>query len=527
MRWIARDKFTFVAVVAGIALAATLLSACSGSALSPTSVSPTVPSAGVRLYHKRRLLTPHTAVTVAIDPSQVGAAMSVNDLGSGLTIWYNLSLPGIAQAFQSANLAMTRYPDGASADVFNWKTGADGPTGTPCAANASAGSGYDAFMTNIAIPARLNVALEANYGSNPACTGGADPSNTAGWLAYAQSKGYNVLSATVGNEQYVPGAIDCRQPACKSSRDPVQYANNEPAFYSALKAANPNVNVCVDANMQPTKLAAKWNSTVFAGAEYDCAEIHYYPQPRNQATSDTLLLTTAIPQLTTDINAVKAELATAGHPSTKLFLGEIASGLGPYGTQAQSIVTALYAGMAIGEAEQDGVWELTWHEAHGNCNTPSSGGDWTSYGWQKKWSGAMMFADKSTPNCPIGPVPPNTLLATADAFLTGSYFVHAGEKMLGTSVAGSSDVRAYGGTYQGGYAVMLFNLNETTAQDVAVTIAGKSSGSGGAVVTYDKAMYDQSAQNVWAHPSVTSLGSWSNSMDITLPPWSMVVVQTH
>jgi hypothetical protein len=527
MRWIAREKVAVISVAAGVALAATLLSACNSSALSPTSVSPTIPSAALHLYHKRRRDTPHAAVTVAVDPSQVGAAMSVNDLGSGLAVWYNLSLPGIARTFQSANLAMTRYPDGASADIFHWQTDTDGPAGTPCAGHALAGSGYDAFMTNVAIPAHLNVALEVNYGSNPTCTAGADPNNTAGWLTYARSKGYNVLSATVGNEQYVPGAIDCRQAGCTSSRDPVQYSNNEPAFYDALKAADPNVNICVDANMQPTKLAAKWNNTVFAGGKYDCAEIHYYPQRHYQPTSDSLLLTTAIPQLTTDINAVKAELATAGHPNTKLFLGEIASGLGPYGTQAQSIVTALYAGMAIGEAEQDGIWELTWHIGHGSCNTPSVGGDWTSsYGWQKKWSGAMMFSDKSNSNCPTG-VPSNTLLATANAFLTGSYFVHAGEKMLGTSVAGSTDVRAYGGTYQGGYAVMLFNLNETTAQDVAVTIAGKSSGSGGTIVTYDKAIYDQSAQNVWAPPGVKSLGSWSNSINLTLPPWSMVVVQTH
>jgi hypothetical protein len=524
MRRIAREKATVISV-AGAALAATLLSGCNSSALSPTPVSPAAPSAA-HLYHKHRLDTPHAGVTVTVNPSQVGSAMSVNDLGSGLAIWYNLSLPGIAQGFQSANLALTRYPDGKSADVFRWQTGVDGPAGTPCAANSNAGSGYDAFMSNVAIPAHLNVALEVNYGSNRGCNAGADPSDTAGWLTYARSKGYNVLSATVGNEQYVPGAIDCRQPGCKSSRDPVQYANNEPPYYDALKAANPNVNVCVDANMQPTKLATKWNNTVFTGAKYDCAEIHYYPQAKYAATSDSLLLSTAIPQLTTDINAVKSELAAAGHPNTRLYLGEIATGLGPYGTQAQSIVGALFTGMAIGEAEQDGIWELTWHIGHGNCNTPSVGGDWSSYGWQRKWSGAMMFADKNSPNCPIS-APANTLLPPANAFLVASYFVHGGEKMLGTSVAGSSDVRAYGGTYQGSYAVMLFNLNETTAQDVAVTIVGKSSGKGGTVVTYDKAIYDQSAQNVWAPPSVTSLGSWSNSINITLPPWSMVVVQTQ
>ncbi len=519
MRRIAREKITTISVVAGIALAATLLSGCNSNALSPALVSPTKPSV-VQPPHKRRRDTANIAVTV--DPSQVGAAMNVDDLGSGLAVWYDLTLPGIAQAFQSANLAMARYPGGKQADVYHWKSGTDGPAGTPCAGNANPSSTFDALMQDIAIPAHLQVALTVNYGSNTACDGGGDPNEAASWLSYVQQKGYNVVYATVGNEQYVPGAVDCRQAGCKSSRDPVQYSTNEPAFYSAIKTADPHVSVCIDANLQNMK--SPWNRTVFVDAKYDCAEIHYYPQ--RVTTSDTFLLYDAIPQLTTDVNAVKSELATAGHSNTPLYLGEISSALGPYGKQSQSIVGALYAGMVIGEVEQDGVAAMTWHIGHGSCDARSQGGDFGQdvYGDQN-YGGAMMFSD-GTRNCPAG-APANTLLATADAFLTGSYFVHAGEKMLGTSVVGSPDVRAYGGTYRGGYAVMLFNLNETTAQNVAVTIAGKSSGNGGTVVTYDKSIYDQSAQNIWNSPSVTSLGSWSNSIDLTLPPWSMVVVQTQ
>lgn len=138
----------------------------------------------------------------------------------------------------------------------------------------------------------------------------------------------------------------------------------------------------------------------------------------------------------------------------------------------------------------------------------------------------MIFSDGKSNNCPAQSSP-NTMLASADAFNAASYFVHGGESMLGATVAGSTDVRAYAGTYKGGYAFMLFNLNENDSQDVAVSISGKSSGSGGTVVTYDKAIYDQTQQNVWDPPTVASLGSWNSSIDITLPPWSMVVVQTQ
>lgn len=449
--------------------------------------------------------------------------MNLADLGAGMAVWYNFSLSGIAQAFQNADLTITRFPGGKQADIYHWQTGADGPSGTPCAGNANPASTLDALMQNVAIPASLRVAVTLNYGSNAACTGGADPSEAAGLIAYAQQKGYNIAFATVGNEQYVPGAKDCRQPNCVSSRDPYQYSANEPAFYSAVKQANPNVPVCVDANLQNSK--SPWNETVFADAQYDCIEVHYYPQ--RLTTSDSFLLHDAVPQFTSDLNAIKGELASAGHSNTPIYLGEIASQLGPFGKQSQSIVGALFTGMTVGEVEQDGLAAMTWHIGLGSCESPNQGGDFGHrvYGWQN-YGGAMIFSDGKSNNCPAQSTP-NTLLSSANAFTAASYFVHAGETMLGASVSGASDVRAYAGTYKGGYAFMLFNLSKNDTQNVGVSITGKSSGSGGTIVTYDKAIYDQSKNNVWNPPSVSSLGSWNNTIDLSLPPWSMVVVQTQ
>lgn len=504
-------------------VAVALLSGCNGGTSSTNPVVSNVPDHGSSSssHHKHHRSVPN--VTVTVDPSQVGATMSASDLGAGLAVWYNFTLAGIAQAFQGANLTITRFPGGKQADIYHWQTGSDGPAGTPCAGNANPNSTIDALMHDIAIPANMRVAVTLNYGSNADCTGGGDPNEAAGLISYAQQKGYNIAFATVGNEQYVPGAKDCRQPGCVSSRDPYQYSANEPAFYSAVKQANPSVPVCIDANLQNSK--SKWNQTVFADAQYDCVEVHYYPQ--RLTTSDPFILYNAIPQLTTDINAIKLALATAGHPNTPIYLGEIATQLGPYGKQSQSIVGALFTGMAVGEVEQDGVAAMTWHIGHGSCQSRSQGGDFGQdvYGWQD-YGGAMIFSDGRSTNCPAQ-ASLNTLLANADAFNAASYFVHGGESMLGATVGGSSDVRAYAGTYKGGYAFMLFNLNENDSQDVAVTINGKSSGSGGTMVTYDKAIYDQTQQNVWDPPTIAQLGSWSNSIDVTLPPWSMVVVQTQ
>ncbi len=451
--------------------------------------------------------------------------MKISDLGAALPVWYNFTLAGIARAVEAANLTITRFPGGAQADIYNWQTGTDGPAGTPCAGDANPSSTLDALMQDIAIPANLRVAVTLNYGSNAACTAGADPNVSAGLIAHALQKGYNVAYATIGNEQYVPGAIDCRQPGCISSRDPNQYSANEPAFYNAVKTANPNLKVCIDGNLQNTK--SKWNLIVFANAKYDCIEVHYYPQ--RVTTSDTFLLDDAVPQMTSDINAIRTALSVAGNASTPLYLGEVSSAIGPYGKQSQSIVGALYAGMTIGEGEQDGLDSMTWHIGYGSCDAKNQGGDFGKgvYGDQG-YGGAMIFSDGPSNNCPA-PSAPNTLLATANAFLAASYFVHTGESMIGSSVGGTSatDVRAYAGTYNGGYTFMLFNLNKTATHNVAVTIAGKTGGSGGVVVTYDKAIYDESAKNVWASPSVSPLPGWSNSLNLSLPPWSMVVVQTQ
>jgi hypothetical protein len=44
-------------------------------------------------------------------------------------------------------------------------------------------------------------------------------------------------------------------------------------------------------------------------------------------------------------------------------------------------------------------------------------------------------------------------------------------------------------------------------------------------MTYGKTQYDQSQTNVWAGPAAASLGVTSTAPTVTLPPWSMVVLQ--
>ena len=154
------------------------------------------------------------------------------------------------------------------------------------------------------------------------------------------------------------------------------------------------------------------------------------------------------------------------------------------------------------------------------------GGDFRKvlYGWQD-YGDAEIFSDDNPDGCKGDSAPLGTLVATANAFHVASYFVRAGESMLGVSVEGSSNVRAYASTYLGGCALLIFNLDEADAIGATISIDGQAYGPGGTVVTYDKKLYDNSQQGIWSAPLVTPLPGWSGNPTVTLPAWSMTAIQ--
>ena len=59
----------------------------------------------------------------------------------------------------------------------------------------------------------MDVAVTVNYGSNRACSGGADPSEAAGWVQYANdTKHYGITWWTVGDEQFGSWETDRHSP---------------------------------------------------------------------------------------------------------------------------------------------------------------------------------------------------------------------------------------------------------------------------------------------------------------------------
>ncbi len=434
-------------------------------------------------------------------------------LGMNMAYWFDQSQTGMVPALQTAGIKALRWPGGSGSDVYHWAT------------NTLCGGGYTApsasfpnFMNDIVNPGNFDVAITVNYGSNAACNAGGDPSEAAAWVASALANGNKVSHWTVGNEVFGSWEEDLHP----LPHDPTTYANAvATGFYPQMKAANPNTQVGV-----VVAPGYNWDAIVLSKAQYDFVEFHFYAQTPGQE-SDSYLVGQAAQAFATQLAAVKADLSSAGHPTTPIYVGELGSVYSNPGKQSSSITQALYAGQVLGELMNAGVARATWWIGFGGCADSSSGNFSSSlYGWQN-FGGYMVFSD-GTPEYGCGnatAVPLGTLLPTARAFQLFSHVAVTGEHVLTPSVTGdTTDVRAYAATSNGGVAIVVFNLNETSSETVTLQLTGHSSSSAVSVLTYDKSLYDQSETNVWAGPTTTNLGAQSLPLTVTLAPWSMNVV---
>ena len=470
------------------------------------------------------------ATSVTVDLASSGPAVTDKLLGMNMAVWYDLvsNQTGIVDAFQAAGITQVRWPGGSDSDLYHWATNSECDGGY-----ADANDTFSNFVNHMAVPANLDVALTANYGSNTTCNGGGEPSEAAAWVTAALADGITVSHSTVGNEEYGSWEYDLHS----TPNDPTIYAAavvGTTGYYQSIKTASPNTLVGVDVDADNT--TGGWDNTVLANAKgsYDFVEYHYYPETPGEE-SDTFLVQQAAQELTTNINTLRSELTKWGTPGTPIYVGEIG---GPYsnpGKQSWSITQGLYAGQVLGEMMNDGVSRLTWWIGFGNCNG-SNGNDSTSlYGWQD-FGAYNVFSDgPSDSTCPGGG-PIGTMSPTARAFQLFSQMAVNGQTVLTATVAGdTTDVRAYAATNPNGTALLLFNDNETTPQQVMVTLSGKSSSSSVNVTTYDKAIYDLSGSptgtppdpagtSTWAPPITTSMGAQTLPLTLTLTPWSMNVV---
>jgi hypothetical protein len=475
-------------------------------------------------------VTGTVATSVMVDLVSSGPVVTDKLLGMNMAVWYDLvsNQTGIVDALQAASITQVRWPGGSDSDLYHWATNSECDGGY-----ADANDTFPNFVNDMAVPANLDVALTANYGSNATCNGGGEPSEAAAWATAALADGITVSHMTVGNEEYGSWEYDLHS----TPNDPTIYAAavvGTTGYYQSIKTASPNTLVGVDVDADNT--TGGWDNTVLANAKgyYDFVEYHYYPETPGEE-SDTFLVQQAAQELTTNINTLRSELTEWGTPGTPIYVGEIGGAYSNPGKQSWSITQGLYAGQVLGEMMNNGVSRLTWWIGFGNCNGSNGNDSASLYGWQD-FGAYNVFSDgPSDSTCP-GAGPIGTMSPTARAFQLFSQVAVNGQTVLTATVAGdTTDVRAYAATNPEGTALLLFNDNETAPQQVMVTLSGKTSSSNVNVTTYDKAIYDLSGSptgtppdpagtSTWAPPITTSMGAQTLPLTLTLTPWSMNVV---
>lgn len=113
------------------------------------------------------------------------------------------------------------------------------------------------------------------------------------------------------------------------------------------------------------------------------------------------------------------------------------------------------------------------------------------------------------------------------AYQVLSQYVIAGEQTIAVATTDSS-IRAYGATNKGGYAFLLINTDSTSTHNLPLTISNASGSSYTAtMLTYGKAQYDVSQSGTWAGAVSGALGTVGSTFTISLPPWSITLVQLH
>jgi hypothetical protein len=486
----------------GVAVGA-MVAAASGC--NNDSTGPTTPA------DFARATTLTTSSTISVNTSKTLSTISPTILGVNFANWYDITQSGLASSVTTMGAKALRWPGGSTSDVYHWRTN------WKCQGNYTApNSTFDNFMTDVAEPASANVAITLNYGSDTTCSHGGSPTEAASWVSYANTtKHYGIKWWTVGNEEWGSWETDLHP----IPHDSVTYANAvATGYYPDIKAKDPTSLVGVV--VTPGGWPSGWDHYVLGHAKYDFVEMHWYPEAPGQENDSTLMR--VMPgQLTTLVNDLKGEMSAAGH-TVPIYVGELGSVYSSPGKQSVSITQALFAGEVVGEMLDDGIARATWWIAYGGCG--GTGNDASSlYGWQN-WGAYNLFADGPAYGC--GGLARGTVLPTARAYQVAALFAHANERMLSVSVgsAVSHNVRAYAASQGAGYALLVFNLSEYSAESVPISISSLASGSSMTVTTYDKALYDESKSNVWAGPVTTTSGAWHGPVTVSLPPWSVSTI---
>jgi hypothetical protein len=475
------------------------------------------------------MASPATSNTLVVHPGSTYGPASANLVGGDLLTSSDITLTGVSTALNTIGFNTLRWPQGTIGNVWHYPN-VDG-TGA-CHLGQNANSTPAAFLALLVSPVTQGHML-ANEASNAACNAGntlADVEAQVNGIINTTGCGATLCKYwTLDNEQYESNAISLSCNHVASC-----YATNFATMRTGMQGVSnaSGINVCVDADPQRSG-TSNWDSTVFNGLTFDCADAHYYGMVSG-GESDSCALSLPIADSCgrkgfsgTFMTNLKADLAAGGSPNAAILIGEYSTVPSNYTTQTQSIIQALFNAEMIGEASQDGVTMLEFHSATVNCQNPVASslyGNWLTFSGSMSLSnGANCFGQGSS----LGEPAAGTILAPGDGIEVASNFTQAGETIIKSTLTDATgDLVAYCSTFSSAYSVMIINRSQFTTHQVIVSFDGHGSGTGGNIVQYSKAIFDLTQSSTWNGPTTTVLSPWTTNFTLSIPPWSVTVVHS-
>jgi hypothetical protein len=424
---------------------------------------------------------PVPVVSCAGPSEGVGSATlsgPLDPLGVNTASWdSNFPDSAVTSDLSSASTGLIRYPGGSYADGYLWQPNTYQGTADPVDF-----AQYSSAVDSITNGQKF---VTVDYGSDT-------PADAAAWVTQSQTSGQGVSLWEVGNEEYGSWEIDDHA----NPHTAASYASNALGYMQAMKAVNPNAQVCydyaMDGNLAPGSGVTNyqdWNDTILSAdaADINCADVHWYPI--NGIPTESVQ---SIMSLVDNIPAAAAEVHLAlstYDPSAYFVVGETNMSQTANAWNEEP-VGALFAAANSLEWLSFGAQSVDWWDVH-NYGSPTA-----DFG---------MFSSASSGEPAVDtPYPPYY------GYELASKLAVKGAK-VGTLLVSTPNIYAYYSQQPGGgYSVMLVNADPSNAYTIPTSSLG--------ITSTAETEYSYSA----ASPSVTS-GSFSGT-SVSVPAQSIVVL---
>lgn len=435
-------------------------------------------------------------ISATVDVSQVISKVSKNLYGNNTNPFMSqyVDQPVLMQQITDLAPNILRFPGGSLSDVYFWKGSNKAPDDAPAKLLNSGGVAGDAnywYGNNTAnwtftldnyykVLQQTNSTglITVNYGYARYGTG-SKPAETAAHLAadWVRYDNGRTKYWEIGNENYGNWEAGYRiDPAANQDRQPATltgslYGAHFKIFADSMRKAATEVgNTGIKIGMVTTEdeeknnasvIIQNWNANAMkeSGSSPDFYVVHNYYTPFQQNSSPEVILATPAKVTANMMAWVKTSIQNAGVPQKPVALDEwniFATG----SKQMVSNIAGVHAVMVLGELLK---------------NQYSMAARWDlANGWDNGDDHGMFNNSMNTSNPEPGAPAWNARPAFYYMYFFQKYF---GDRMVNSTVTGSTDIISYGSSYQSGQAGVVLVNKGSTDKVVTVNIKNFAAGS--------------------------------------------------